>query len=155
MPHCRGFEPCQSTFCVLDCNIPTLTSLTTQLRMIIRIRITNLGAQFSYWDPLRKNLQHLQRRGLSSPNWTKAHPALYMRCPNHTFRHSAFLQYLLTFCTSFCSRIYRRACSGQFQVTVFSRFCYVLLCNHEYIHCLNHRQAKDYITRRNETEIKL
>ena len=44
---------------------------------------------------------------------------------------------------------------GQFQVTVFSRFCYVLLCNHEYIHCLNHRQAKDYITRRNETERKL
>ena len=43
---------------------------------------------------------------------------------------------------------------GQFQVTVFSRFCYVLLCNHEYIHCLNHRQAKDYITRRNETERK-
>ena len=44
---------------------------------------------------------------------------------------------------------------GQFQVTVFSRFCYVLLCNHEYIHCLNHRQAKDYIRRRNETERKL
>ena len=44
--------------------------------------------------------------------------------------------------------------SGQFQVTVFSRFCYVLLCNHEYIHCLNHRQAKDYITRCNETERK-
>ena len=34
--------------------------------------------------------------------------------------------------------------NGQFQVTVFSRFCYILLCNHEYIHCLNHRQAKDY-----------
>ena len=45
--------------------------------------------------------------------------------------------------------------TGQFQVTVFSRFCYVLLCNHEYIHCLNHRQAKDYVTRRNETERKL
>ena len=45
--------------------------------------------------------------------------------------------------------------NGQFQVTVFSRFCYVLLCNHEYIHCLNHRQTKDYITRRNETERKL
>ena len=45
--------------------------------------------------------------------------------------------------------------SWQFQVTVFSRFCYVLLCNHEYIHCLNHRQAKDYITRRNKTERKL
>ena len=45
--------------------------------------------------------------------------------------------------------------NGQFQVTVFSRFCYVLLCNHEYIHCLNHRQAKDYITRRNETDRKL
>ena len=44
---------------------------------------------------------------------------------------------------------------GQFQVTVFSRFCYVLLCNHEYIHCLNHRQAKDYITRHNETKRKL
>ena len=44
---------------------------------------------------------------------------------------------------------------GQFQVTVFSQFCYVLLCNHDYIHCLNHRQAKDYITRRNETERKL
>ena len=44
---------------------------------------------------------------------------------------------------------------GQFQVTVFSRFCYVLLRNHEYIHCLNQRQAKDYITRRNETERKL
>ena len=44
---------------------------------------------------------------------------------------------------------------GQFQVTVISRFCYVLLCNHEYIHCLNHRQAKDYITRHNETERKL
>ena len=44
---------------------------------------------------------------------------------------------------------------GQFQVTVFPRFCYVLLYNHEYIHCLNHRQAKDYITRRNETERKL
>ena len=43
----------------------------------------------------------------------------------------------------------------RFQVTVFSRFCYVLLCNHEYIHCLNHRQAKDYITRRNKTERKL
>ena len=43
----------------------------------------------------------------------------------------------------------------QFQVTVFSRFCYVLLCNHEYIHCLNHRQAKDYITRHNETERQL
>ena len=42
--------------------------------------------------------------------------------------------------------------NGQFQVTVFSRFCYVLLCNHEYIHCQSHRQAKDYITRRNETE---
>ena len=45
--------------------------------------------------------------------------------------------------------------NGQFQDTVFSRFCYVLLCNHEYIHCLNHRQAKDYITRRNETGRKL
>ena len=46
--------------------------------------------------------------------------------------------------------------SGQFQVTVFSRFCYVLLCNHECIHCLNHyRQAEDYITRRKETERKL
>ena len=45
--------------------------------------------------------------------------------------------------------------SGQFQVAVFSRFCYVLLCNHEYIHYLNHRQAKDYITRRNETDKKL
>ena len=44
---------------------------------------------------------------------------------------------------------------GQFQVTVFSRFCYVLFCNHEYIHCLNHRQAKYYITRRNETKRKL
>ena len=44
---------------------------------------------------------------------------------------------------------------GQFQVTVFSWFCYVVLCNHEYIHCLNYRQAKDYITRRNETERKL
>ena len=44
--------------------------------------------------------------------------------------------------------------SGQFQVTVFSQFCYVLLCNHEYIQCLNHRQAKDYITRRNKTERK-
>ena len=44
---------------------------------------------------------------------------------------------------------------GQFQVTVFSLFSYVLLCNHEYIHYLNHRQAKDYITRRNETERKL
>ena len=44
--------------------------------------------------------------------------------------------------------------NGQFQVTVFSRFRYVLLCNHIYIHCLNHRQAKDYITRRNETERK-
>ena len=43
---------------------------------------------------------------------------------------------------------------GQFQVTVFSRFCYILLYNHEYIYCLNHRQAKDYITRRNETERK-
>ena len=43
----------------------------------------------------------------------------------------------------------------QFQVTVFSRFCYVLLCNHEYIHCLNHRQAENYITRRNKTERKL
>ena len=31
---------------------------------------------------------------------------------------------------------------------------YVLLCNHKYIHCLNHRQANDYITRRNETEKK-
>ena len=45
--------------------------------------------------------------------------------------------------------------NGQFQVTVFVRFCYVLLCNHEYIHCLNHRQAKDYIIRRNETERNL
>ena len=45
--------------------------------------------------------------------------------------------------------------NGQFQVTVFSRFCYVLLCNHDYFHCLNHRQAKDYITVRNETERKL
>ena len=44
---------------------------------------------------------------------------------------------------------------GQFQVIVFSRFCYVLLCNHEYIHCMNYRQGKDYITRRNETERKL
>ena len=50
---------------------------------------------------------------------------------------------------------YKGRNNGQFQVTVFSRFCYVLLCNHEYIHCLNHRQAKDYITRRNETERKL
>ena len=49
----------------------------------------------------------------------------------------------------------RRSYNGQFQVTVFSRFRYVLLCIHEYIHCLNHRQAKDYITRRNETERKL
>ena len=24
--------------------------------------------------------------------------------------------------------------NGQFQVKVFSWFCYVLLCNHEYIH---------------------
>ena len=45
--------------------------------------------------------------------------------------------------------------NGQFQVTVFPQFCYVLLCNHEYIHCLNHRQVKDYITWRNETERKL
>ena len=45
--------------------------------------------------------------------------------------------------------------NGQFQVTVFPRFCYVLLCNHEYIRCQNRRQAKDYITRRNETERKL
>ena len=43
----------------------------------------------------------------------------------------------------------------QFQIIVFSRFCYVLLCNHEYFHCLNHRQTKDYITRRNKTERKL
>ena len=41
--------------------------------------------------------------------------------------------------------------NGQFQITVFSRFCYVLLCNHEYFHCLNHRQTEDYITRRNKT----
>ena len=45
--------------------------------------------------------------------------------------------------------------AGQFQVTVFSRFCYILLCNHECIHYLNYRQANDYITRRNETERKL
>ena len=45
--------------------------------------------------------------------------------------------------------------NGQFQVTVFSRFCYVLLCNHEYIHCLNHQQAKDYIRSRNKTEREL
>ena len=37
----------------------------------------------------------------------------------------------------------------------YHEFYYVLLCNHEYIHCLNQRQAKDYITRRNETERKL
>ena len=42
---------------------------------------------------------------------------------------------------------------GSFKL-VFSRFCYIL-CNHEYIHYLNHRQAEDYITRRNETEKKL
>ena len=54
------------------------------------------------------------------------------------------------------NRIIRQHLSnGQFQVTVFSQFCYVLLCNHEYIHCLNHRQAIDYITRRNETKRKL
>ena len=46
--------------------------------------------------------------------------------------------------------------NGQFQVTVFSWFCYILSCNHEYIHCLNHRKAKEYITIScNETEGKL
>ena len=44
---------------------------------------------------------------------------------------------------------------GQFQITVFSRFSYVLLCNHEYFNSMNHRQAKDYITRCNKTERKL
>ena len=34
-------------------------------------------------------------------------------------------------------------------------FLYVLLCNHEYFHYLNHRQANDYITRCNKTERKL
>ena len=56
---------------------------------------------------------------------------------------------------TFCPYAMLHCYIGQFQVTVFSRFCYVLLCNHEYIHCLNHRQAKDYITRGNETERKL
>ena len=56
---------------------------------------------------------------------------------------------------AFIMRLYYVPYNGQFLVTVFSRFCYVLLCNCEYIHCLNHRQAKDYITRRNETERKL
>ena len=46
--------------------------------------------------------------------------------------------------------------NGQFQVTVFGfvTSCYVIM-NIGPIHCLNHRQAKDYITRRNETERKL
>ena len=40
-----------------------------------------------------------------------------------------------------------------FQIILFSWFCYVLLCNHENFHCLNHdRQTKDYITCRNKTE---
>ena len=43
---------------------------------------------------------------------------------------------------------------GSFKLQFSLAFSYVLLCNHEYIHCLNHRQAKDYITRRNETERK-
>ena len=44
----------------------------------------------------------------------------------------------------------------QFQIIVFSWLCYGLLCNHEYFNCLNHRQSKNYITRRkNKTESKL
>ena len=43
----------------------------------------------------------------------------------------------------------------QFQMIVFSRFCCVFLYNHEYSHCLNHWQTKDYITRHNKTERKL
>ena len=43
----------------------------------------------------------------------------------------------------------------QFQIKVFSRFCYVMLYNHEYIHRLNNRQTKDYITRRNKSKRKL
>ena len=31
---------------------------------------------------------------------------------------------------------------------------YVLLCNHEYFHCLNHRQTKNYIIRRNQEREK-
>ena len=42
--------------------------------------------------------------------------------------------------------------NASFQIMDFSWFCYVLLCNHEYFHCLNHRQTKDYKTRRNKTE---
>ena len=46
--------------------------------------------------------------------------------------------------------------TAQFQFTVFSRFCYVLLCNHECFHCLYHiDRLKNYITRRNKTESKL
>ena len=61
------------------------------------------------------------------------------------------------FFTNFHQNLWKNTIFIQWAVSsiVFSRFCYVLLCNHEYIHCLNHRQAKDYITRRNETKRKL
>ena len=36
----------------------------------------------------------------------------------------------------------------------FSRFCYVLLRNHDYLRCLNHRPTKDYIKRRKKTREK-
>ena len=93
---------------------------------------------------------------IAQPDWLDTH----IKC--HWWLVESFMVWIYMILTdilvmhSVCYDI--RCCimhSGQFQVTVFSQFCYVLLCNHDYIHCLNHRQAKDYITRCNETERKL
>ena len=74
---------------------------------------------------------------------------------NDVFHHEATMRFLYGYVVRKNISPPGQVDIGQFQVTVFFRFCYVLLRNHEYIHCLNHRQAEDYITRRNKTERKL
>ena len=45
--------------------------------------------------------------------------------------------------------------SAFFQITVFSRFCYVLLYNLKLVDGSGNGYIHDYITRRNKTERKL
>ena len=44
--------------------------------------------------------------------------------------------------------------SFNFQIIVFSRFCYVLLCNRQFVYGSGNGNIHDYTTRRNKTERK-
>ena len=82
----------------------------------------------------------------------------FLICPSCPFQNWSiwpktqfFFSNFARVCTpKHCTRVHWAVSSYSF-LSVY----YVLLCNHDYIHCLNHRQAKYYITRRNETERKL